>query len=355
MKRQFLQSRTLNGIKAFKSTQRVQVPAAGHNRLEFTGLQRSFPIDDTPAVIPFPEAREDATAKASDFEDVIPAESSDRDTLHLYLREISQVKLLTREEETELAKRVRRGDKQAREKMITANLRLVVKISRDYEGLGLPLLDLINEGNIGLIKGVERFDHRKGAKLSYDASWWIKQSIMRALANQSRTIRLPVHVVDKVASIRRTETKLRQTLGREATDQEIAHQLGIKSERNVRQLRDAARKPLRLEAPLGVDSDSPLVSEVVADPNIEAPFDRLLKNSDRSLVQAAFKALGGRESTIIKMRFGLDDKRPKTLEEIAQKFGITRERIRQLQNLALNKMREIIEQQDSLPQVRNAN
>jgi len=331
------------------------VAAAGHNRMGFTELGGSSLVEDTPPVIPFPEAREKATSKTPEFDDVIPAESSDRDTLHLYLREISQVKLLTREEEIALAKRIRRGDKQAREKMITANLRLVVKISRDYEGLGLPLLDLINEGNIGLIKGVERFDHRKGAKLSYYASWWIKQSIMRALANQSRTIRLPVHVVDKVASIRRTETKLRQTLGREATDQEIAHQLGIRSERSVRQLRDAARKPLRLEAPLGIDSDSPLVSEVVADPNTEAPFDQLVKNSDRNLVQAAFKTLGGRESTIIKLRFGLDDKKPRTLEEIAQKFGITRERIRQLQNLALNKMREVIQQQDSMPQFKNAN
>src|SRR5277367_2691955 len=141
--------------------------------------------------------------------EVIPAESFSGDTLQLYLREIGQVKLLTPQEEITLANRIRRGDKKAREQMITANLRLVVKIAREYEGLGLPLLDLINEGNIGLMKGVERFDHKKGAKLSYYASWWIKQSMMRALANQSKTIRLPVHVVDKMAHIRRAEVALR--------------------------------------------------------------------------------------------------------------------------------------------------
>jgi len=346
MKRQFDRSYKVNGMNTFKHTPRVEVAAPGQNRLEYAGVQRGSPMDDIPALIPFPEGPEEAGTKAREFDDITPAKSTERDTLHLYLQEISQVKLLTREEETALAKRVRRGDKQAREQMITANLRLVVKISRDYEGLGLPLLDLINEGNIGLIKGVERFDHRKGAKLSYYASWWIKQSIMRALANQSRTIRLPVHVVDKVASIRRAETSLRQTLGRDATDHEIADQLGIRNVRSVGQLRDAARRPLGLEAPLGTDSDSPMVSDLVADPNTEAPFDQLVKDSDRTLVQRAFKSLSGRESTIIKLRFGLDDKRPKTLEEIAQKFGITRERIRQLQNLALVKMREVIQAQE---------
>jgi RNA polymerase primary sigma factor len=346
MKRQFIRTCKTNSMNTFKPASHMEVAAPGQNRLEFTGPERSSPMDDLPAVIPFPEAPDETGSKAHEFGDIHPVKSTERDTLHLYLQEISQVKLLTREEETSLAKRVRRGDKQAREQMITANLRLVVKISRDYEGLGLPLLDLINEGNIGLIKGVERFDHRKGAKLSYYASWWIKQSIMRALANQSRTIRLPVHVVDKVASIRRAETSLRQTLGRDATDHEIADQLGIRSARSVGQLRDASRRPLGLEAPLGTDSDSPMVSDLVADPNTEAPFEQLVKENDRTLVQRAFKSLSGRESTIIKLRFGLDDKRPKTLEEIARKFGITRERIRQLQNLALVKMRQVIQAQE---------
>src|SRR5262249_49339836 len=182
-------------------------------------------------------------------------------------------------EEIALAKRIRKGDEAAREHMIKANLRLVVKIARDYEGLGLPLLDLINEGNIGLIKGVERFDPRKGAKLSTYASWWIKQSIKRALANQSKTIRLPIHVVDKVAHIRRTEMSLREALDRDPTDEEIAAELGLKP-RRVREYREAARAPVSLETPLGGDDDSDRVSEVVADATAAAPFEHLVRESD---------------------------------------------------------------------------
>src|SRR5438105_4832455 len=179
------------------------------------------------------------------------------DALHLYLREIGQVKLLTRAEETALAKRIRRGDKQAREDMIKANLRLVVKIARDYEGLGLPLLDLVNEGNIGLMKGVERFDPAKGAKLSTYAAWWIKQGIKRALANQSKTIRLPVHVVDKVAHIRRAELKLREELDRDPTEVELARELNLKP-RSVREYRAASRAPVSLDAPLGSAESEPI-------------------------------------------------------------------------------------------------
>src|SRR6266853_6601288 len=179
--------------------------------------------------------------------------SYDGDTaFHLYLREIGQTPLLTPREEIELARRIKKGDRRAREQMIKANLRLVVKIARDYEGYGLPLLDLINEGNIGLMKGVERFDPKKGAKLSTYAAWWIKQSIKRALANQSRTIRLPVHVVDKMAHIRRAEAKLRDTLDREPTDEEVADDLGLQA-RRVWRYREASRAPVSLDAPLGDD------------------------------------------------------------------------------------------------------
>src|SRR5262249_8410825 len=184
--------------------------------------------------------------------------------LQLYLREIGQVKLLTPKEERALAKRIKKGDESAREHMIKANLRLVVKIARDYDGLGLPLLDLINEGNIGLMKGVERFNPAKGAKLSTYAAWWIKQAIKRPLANQSKTIRLPVHVVDKVAHIRRAELRLRETLDREPTDDEIAAELDL-DPRRLRQYREASKAPVSLEAPLGMDGDSDQVSEVVAD------------------------------------------------------------------------------------------
>ena len=280
-----------------------------------------------------------------------PSESLRGDTLQLYLREIGQVKLLTPKEEIALARRIRKGDKRAREKMITANLRLVVKIARDYEGLGLPLLDLINEGNIGLMKGVERFNPRKGAKLSTYASWWIKQSMMRALANQSKTIRLPVHVVDKVAHIRKAEVKLRTAFDREPTDQEVAEHLGL-NPRRIQQYRDASKAPISLDAPIGTDEPQ-RISEVVADPNAAAPFDRLLRENDTELVQKVLATLTPRENKILAMRFGLDDGKPKTLEEIGERLGVTRERIRQIQEEALNKMRVKITEHET-PSVETA-
>jgi len=271
-------------------------------------------------------------------------EVSRGDSLQLYLREIGQVKLLTPEEEIALAKRIKRGDKSAREHMIKANLRLVVKIARDYENLGLPLLDLINEGNIGLMKGVERFDPRKGAKLSTYASWWIKQAIKRALANQSKTIRLPVHVVDKVAHIRRAEMRLRETLDREPTDEEVAEELGLDA-RRVRRYRQASRAPVSLDAPIG-DDDTDRVSEVVADPNATLPSEQLSYESDNALVQEILATLPQREREILAMRFGLADGRERTLEEVGEQFGVTRERIRQIQEQALKTIRKTMEKRD---------
>jgi RNA polymerase primary sigma factor len=268
-------------------------------------------------------------------------------TLELYLREIGQVKLLTPQEEIALAKRIQKGDDAAREHMIKANLRLVVKIARDYDGCGLPLLDLINEGNIGLIKGVERFDPAKGAKLSTYASWWIKQAIKRALANQSKTIRLPVHVVDKVAHIRKAELKLRELFDREPTDDEVAEAVGL-NPRRVREYREAARAPVPLDAPLGNDDDSAQVSEIVADTNAAAPFDQLVKQTDTALVKDLFATLPPRERAILSMRFGLEDDAPKTLEEIGQHFRVTRERIRQIQNEALQRLRVKLAERDGL-------
>jgi len=264
--------------------------------------------------------------------------------LELYLREIGQVKLLTAEEELALAKRIKRGDKQAREHMIKANLRLVVKIARDYEGLGLPLLDLINEGNIGLMKGVERFDPAKGAKLSTYASWWIKQSIKRALANQSKTIRLPIHVVEKVSHIRRAEVKLQESLAREPTDDELADELAMHP-RRVREYRDASRAPVSLDAPLGAD-ESDSVSEIVPDANAEAPFDQLVRDNDNKLALEVLGTLTQRQREILTMRYGLQDGEPKTLEEIGQHFGLTRERIRQIQEQALQEVRLRMQKRD---------
>jgi RNA polymerase primary sigma factor len=267
------------------------------------------------------------------------------DTLQLYLNEIGRVKLLNREEEMQLAKRIKRGDKRAREQMITANLRLVVKIARDYEGLGLPLLDLINEGNIGLMKGVERFDPNKGAKLSTYAAWWIKQSIMAALANQSKTIRLPAHVIERLAKMRRAEVELHDTFDREPTDQELADHLGLDA-RRIRQYRQAAKAPVSLDAPLG-ENEPNRIADVVADPNAAAPFDRIVQENDAGLVRDAMAGLTERETAILGLRFGLDGAKPKTLEEIGAQFNLSRERIRQIQDEALVKMRAEIQERDN--------
>ena len=270
------------------------------------------------------------------------SERHDGDTsIRLYLREIGQVKLLTPQEEIELAARIKKGDKKAREHMIKANLRLVVKIARDYEGIGLPLLDLISEGNIGLMKAVERFDPKKGGKLSTYGSWWIKQSIKRALANQSKTIRLPVHLVDKISKMRRTALKLQEELGHEPTDEELADEMGMTASR-VRQMRQAAIRPASLDAPIG-DDDSNNYSDVVQDENATSPDENLEDKTVTGMLQDMVKHLDDREATILRFRFGLDGGSEKTLEEVGKKFGVTRERVRQIQNLALKKLRKMIE------------
>jgi RNA polymerase primary sigma factor len=268
--------------------------------------------------------------------------SYDGDTaIKLYLREIGQVKLLTPQEEIELAAKIKKGDKKARELMIKANLRLVVKIARDYEGIGLPLLDLISEGNIGLMKAVERFDPAKGGKLSTYGSWWIKQSIKRALANQSKTIRLPVHLVDKISKMRRTSMRLQEELGREPTDEEVAIDMDMPTSR-ITQMRLAAIRPASLDAPIG-DDESNNFAEVVQDENAETPYEQLEDKTVTSMLREMVTTLDDRESTILRYRFGLDGGPERTLEEVGVKFGVTRERVRQIQNIALRKLRKRIE------------
>ncbi|HYG23556.1 MAG TPA: sigma-70 family RNA polymerase sigma factor [Verrucomicrobiae bacterium] len=322
-----------------KTSERKQRRAREQNPRHRRGPARA--AADTPRFDTTDKSATDAVAaekKSGQGAEVLQFPAERTDTLHLYLREIGQVKLLTPQEEITLAERIHEGDETAREAMIKANLRLVVKIARDYENLGLPLLDLINEGNIGLIKGVERFDPTKGAKLSTYASWWIKQAIKRALANQSKTIRLPVHVVDKVAHIRRAETRLRDALGREPSDEEVADELGI-NPRRIQQYRDASRSPVSLDSPVGEDESSS-VSEMVADTNAAAPYDRLDKEAELSSVQDALATLDERERRILTLRFGLNEGgNEKTLEEVGEHFGLTRERIRQIQEIALRKLR----------------
>jgi RNA polymerase primary sigma factor len=265
--------------------------------------------------------------------------------LKLYLREISQIPLLTREEEIELAKRIKEGDQEARQKMIRANLRLVVKIAHDYAGSGLPLLDLISEGNIGLMKAVDRFDPEKGGKLSTYAAWWIKQSIKRALANQSKTIRLPVHLVDKIARLRRVATQLAEELGREPGDEEIAEELEMPASK-VAQLRSVAVRPASLDAAIGQDEDSASLGELVKDEAAEDPSEVIEKENLKRTVLELLPKLDERERKILAMRFGLEGNEEMTLEEIGKKFKVTRERIRQLQNIALKKIRRELEKKD---------
>lgn len=264
-----------------------------------------------------------------------------RSALSLYLRDAIEVPLLTVEEEIALAARIKQGDAAAREHMIRANLRLVIKIARDYEGYGLPLLDLINEGNIGLMKGVERFDPAKGGKLSTYGSWWIKQSIKRALANQSKTIRLPVHLVDKVNRMRRTANELRELFGREATEEEIAEEMNVPVKK-VRLWMRASMKTASLDAPLGDEDSSPL-ADVVPATETRDPYEDLEQRTVKEMVRRFLPVLQPRELSILQERFGLEGAPERTLDEIGHRFGVTRERIRQLQNLALAKLRQKIE------------
>jgi RNA polymerase primary sigma factor len=261
-----------------------------------------------------------------------------------YLRQIAQYPLLSPSQEIQLAAKIKKGNKEARTTMIRSNLRLVVKIARDYANLGLPLLDLISEGNIGLMKAVERFDPSKGGKLSTYGSWWIKQSIKRALANQGKTIRLPVHLVDKIAKLRRVGAGLSDELGREATDEEIAEEVGMPSAK-VSQLKLAAIRPASLDAPVG-EEDTTEFGELVGDEAAVDPFEHLRDKDMQEEVVDLLDQLDERERRIINARFGLDGSEPITLEEVGVKFGVTRERIRQLQNIALFKMRRALSKRE---------
>jgi RNA polymerase primary sigma factor len=281
-----------------------------------------------------------STATSPEIKDVRDLPSSERSTIKIYLQEIGKTPLLKPSEEVELAALIQQGDHKAREKMIKANLRLVVKIAHDYANFGLPLLDLISEGNIGLIKAVERFDPAKGGKLSTYAAWWIKQSIKRALANQSKTIRLPVHLVDKIARMRRMTAELEEALGRAPTDEEIAYEMEM-SVNKVAHLKSVSVRPASLDAPVG-DEDGTEFGDLIGDENSINPLDNLQSKNVVNDLNSLIESLDARESEIIRLRFGLGGDKPKTLEEVGEMFGITRERVRQLQNMALTRMRKAL-------------
>ncbi len=260
--------------------------------------------------------------------------------LRLYLKEISRTPLLTIGEETALAERIKQGDMEARDHMIRANLRLVVKIAGDYSGYGLSMADLISEGNIGLMQAVERFDPEKGGKLSTYGSWWIKQSIKRSLANQSKTVRLPIHMVDKIARMRRIASLLTEALGREPTEEELAEELGLPRHK-VAMLKQAAQRTASLDAPIN-EGESTEYGDIIGDEAASNPLDILTNKNLHDQIDGLLSVLDERERRIIDERFGLGGLKPMLLEDVGREFGVSRERIRQLQNSALAKMRQAL-------------
>jgi RNA polymerase primary sigma factor len=264
--------------------------------------------------------------------------------MKVYLREIGRMQLLTPAEEIELAAKIKKGDREARALMISSNLRLVVTIAQDYANLGLPLLDVIGEGNIGLMIAVDRFDPSKGAKLSTYAAWWIRQAIKRALSNQSKTIRLPVHLGDKIAKVRRIALQMSEELGREPTDDELGGEIGIAS-RKVSHLKTVSIRPASLDAPIS-DDDSTEFGESVEDEEARTPFELLRDKDLHNDVDGLLEELDDREKKIISQRFGFDGGKRRTLEEIGKKLGVSRERIRQLENIALSKLRRALSQRE---------
>jgi RNA polymerase primary sigma factor len=266
-----------------------------------------------------------------------------------YLRAIGRTPLLTAQQEIELARKIKDGDRQARELMISSNLRLVVTIARDYADYGLPLLDLISEGNIGLMKAVERFDLAKGAKLSTYAVWWIRQSIKRALSNQGKIIRLPVHLGDKMSKMRRVALRMSEELGREPTDDELGLEIGMPSEK-VAELRGIGIRPASLDAPISDDGLTEF-GDSVADEEARTPFELLRDKDLRSKVDGLLKELNDREKRIISKRFGFGGGERKTLQQVGDQLGVSRERIRQLENIALSKLRHALSQKESVAEL----
>jgi RNA polymerase primary sigma factor len=266
------------------------------------------------------------------------------DGLQLFLRDISKVRLLTAREEVDLAKRIERGSFQAKQKMVESNLRLVVSIAKNYRNQGLPFLDLIQEGTLGLVRAAEKYDYRRGFKFSTYATWWIRQAVARALADKARTIRIPVHIVEKLNKIGRAERKLVTGLGREPTAEEIAEVTGIKPD-EVDSIKRSAQAPISLEKPVGDEEQSEL-GQFIADEQAESPYERAVEILTNEALRDALENLGYRERRVLEMRYGLDSEHPRTLEEIARAFNLTRERIRQIEKDSLKKLQNLREAQE---------
>jgi RNA polymerase primary sigma factor len=269
----------------------------------------------------------------------VEAREVSTDTLQLFLKDIGKVPLLTAAQEVELAKRIERGEHAAKQAMVEANLRLVVSIAKRYRNQGLPFLDLIQEGTIGLVRAAEKFDYRKGFKFSTYATWWIRQAVARALADKARTIRMPVHVVEKLNKIVRTERALRAKLGREPSSAEIGHELDLHPE-EIEQIRRSAQTPVSLEKPVG-DEDESEFGHFLTDDSVPLPDEQAEETLRNEALRSILKSLSHRERRVLELRYGLDGEQPRTLDEVGKAFNVTRERIRQIENQGLKKLRAL--------------
>lgn len=293
--------------------------------------------DDTLLMNDEPDLEDEEEVDMENIDLSVPEGISIEDPVRMYLKEIGKVPLLTAEEEIDLAKRMEQGDEEAKKRLAEANLRLVVSIAKRYVGRGMLFLDLIQEGNLGLIKAVEKFDYRKGYKFSTYATWWIRQAITRAIADQARTIRIPVHMVETINKEIRVSRQLLQELGREPTPEEIAEEMNISVDR-VREILKISQEPVSLETPIGEEEDSHL-GDFIQDDNVPVPAEAAAYTLLKEQLQEVLGTLTEREQKVLRLRFGLDDGRARTLEEVGREFNVTRERIRQIEAKALRKLR----------------
>ena len=336
---------TIEGFINFFKANNVKVIDSDADDLDVDDIDESEinlnePMDDDFLDDDIDEDEEAEDIDVNHFENIVAGDVKVNDSVKMYLKEIGRYELLKPEEEPILAKKILEGDEEARERLINANLRLVVNIAKHYVGRGMQFLDLIQEGNLGLMKAVDKFDYTKGYKFSTYATWWIRQAITRAIADQARTIRIPVHMVETINKITRVQRQLVQEYGREPTAEEIADELDNPqlTPKRIREIQRIAMEPVSLETPIGEEDDSHL-GDFIEDKESKSPNDFTTDQLLREQLFAVLEELTPREEKVIRLRYGLDDNRPRTLEEVGKEFNVTRERIRQIEAKAIKKLR----------------